>query len=157
LDALQPTGVNTLILDANNLLPALGAAAEINSILPVQALESGAFVNLATVVSPLSSSRYGTNILKASLRRADGSVSVVEVKQGGLEVLPLPIGQVTDLVLQPQHRADIGQGAGKKISMQVGGSALGLVLDGRGRPLDLISDEVRRRSLIKKWLWTLGG
>jgi flagellar biosynthesis/type III secretory pathway ATPase len=72
-------------------------------------------------------------------------------------VLPLPIGQDTDLVLQPQHRADIGQGAGKKISMQVGGSALGLVLDGRGRPLDLISDEVRRRSLIKKWLWTLGG
>jgi hypothetical protein len=157
LDALQPVGISTLILDQNNLLPALGAAAEVNSILPVQALETGAFVNLATLIAPLSSARYGVNILKASLRRPDGSISVAELKQGGFEVLPLRIGEVADLVLQPRHRANIGHGAGRKISMKVGGSALGIVLDGRGRPLVLTSDEVRRRDLIKKWLWTLGG
>jgi len=154
LDALQPTGVSTIILDQNNLLPALGATADINSILPVQALETGAFVNLATLVSPLSTARYGTSILKASLRRADGSLSTTEVKQGGFEVLPLGIGETADLNLQPLRRANIGHGAGKKISMK---SALGIVLDGRGRPLELTSDEVRRRELIKKWLWTLGG
>ena len=157
LDALQPTGITTIILDQNNLLPALGAAAEINSILPVQALESGAFTNLATVVAPLSSTRYGNNILKASLRKADGSVSTAEVKQGGFEVLPLKIGQAGDLSLQPLHRSDIGRGAGKKVTMKVNGSALGIVLDGRGRPLTLPADDVRRRELIKKWLWTLGG
>ncbi len=157
LDALQPVGISTLILDQNNLLPALGAAAEVNSILPVQALETGAFVNLATLVAPLSSARYGVSILKASLRRPDGSVSVAELKQGGFEALPLRIGEVADLVLQPRHRANIGHGAGRKISMKVGGSALGIVLDGRGRPLVLTSDEIRRRDLIKKWLWTLGG
>jgi len=157
LDALQPTGISTLILDQNNLLPALGTAAEINSILPVQALESGAFVNLATVVSPLSSARTGSGILKASIKRADGSVSTTELKQGGFEVLPLKAGQVADLNLQPQHRANIGYGPGRKISMKVGGSALGIVLDGRGRPLDLMSDDIRRKELIKKWLLTVGG
>ena len=157
LDALQPTGISTIILDQNNLLPALGAAAEINSILPVQALESGAFVNLATLVSPLSNARYGTSILQARLKHADGSVSTAELKEGGFEVLPLGIGQVADLSLVPLKRTDIGIGAGKKVSMKVGGSALGIVLDGRGRPLDLTSDDVRRRELIKKWLWTLGG
>ena len=157
LDAFQPTGVTTIILDKNNLLPALGATADINSILPVQALESGAFVNLATVVSPVSSARYGTSILKASLRRADGSVSTEEVKQGGFKLLPLRIGETADLSLQPLRRANIGRGAGKRISRKVDGSALGIVLDGRGRPLDLTSDDVRRRELIKKWLWTLGG
>ncbi len=157
LDALQPTGINTIILDQNNLLPALGAAADISGILPVQALETGAFVNLATVVSPLSTARYGTSILKASLHRADGSVSTSEVKQGGLEVLPLRIGEAAELKLQPIRRTDIGRGAGKKVTMKVGGSALGVVLDGRGRPLELTSDDVRRQELIKKWLWTLGG
>ena len=157
LDALQPTGVTSVILDKNALLPALGAAAEINSILPVQALESGAFTNLATVVSPISSARYGTSILKATLRRADGSVSEEEVKQGGFKVLPLHSGESAELILQPLHRANIGRGAGRKIKTKVGGSALGIVLDGRGRPLDLTSDDVRRRELIKKWLWTLGG
>jgi hypothetical protein len=41
--------------------------------------------------------------------------------------------------------------------MQVTGGALGIVFDGRGRPLDMPSDPVRRRELIKKWNWTLGG
>ncbi len=157
LDAIQPTGINTIILDQNNLLSALGAAATVNTILPVQALETGAFSNLATVISPLSTARYGTPILKASLRRPDGSISSVEVKQGGFEVLPLKLGEVGDLNLQPQHRADIGIGPGKKISMKVGGSSLGIVIDGRGRPLEFTADNVRRRDLIKKWLWSLGG
>ncbi len=157
LDALQPAGVTTIILDKNNLLPALGTTADINSLLPVQTLETGAFVNLATVIAPVSSARYGTNILKASLHRADGSISTEEVKQGGFKVIPLRIGETADLNVQPLRRANIGLGAGKKLSTKVGGSALGIVLDGRGRPLDLTSDEVRRRELIKKWLWTLGG
>lgn len=157
LDALQPTGVTTLILDKNNLLPALGTTADINSLLPVQALETGAFVNLATVIAPVSSVRYGTSILKASLRRADGSMSTEEVKQGGFKVIPLRAGETADLNIQPIRRADIGLGAGKKLSTKVNGSALGIVLDGRGRPLDLTSDDVRRRELIKKWLWALGG
>ncbi len=157
LDALQPAGVTTVILDKNNLLPALGTTADVNTLLPVQALETGAFVNLATVIAPVSSAKYGTSILKASLRRADGSVSTEEVKQGGFKVIPLRIGEAADLNLQPLKRADVGLGAGKKISTKVGGSALGIVLDGRGRPLDLTSDDIRRRELIKKWLWTLGG
>jgi len=41
LDAVQPTGLTTIILDKNDLLPLLGAAAKRNSILPVQVLESG--------------------------------------------------------------------------------------------------------------------
>ncbi len=157
LDALQPVGITAFILDKNALLPALGAAAEINSLLPVQALESGSFTNLATVISPLSSARYGTSILKATLRRSDGSVSEEEVKQGNFKVLPLHSGETAELILQPLHRANIGRGAGRKIKTKVGGSALGIVLDGRGRPLDLPSDNVRRRELIKKWLWILGG
>lgn len=157
LDALQPVGVNTLILDQHNLLPILGATAEVNSILPIHVLESGAFINLATVVSPLSNARYGSGILKAHLRRADGTVSSIDLKQGGFEILPLPLRETAELVLQPHRKTDIGRGPGKKLSMKVGGSALGIVLDGRGRPLDLTSDEVRRQELIKKWLWTLGG
>lgn len=157
LDALQPVGISTLILDQNNLLPALGAAASVNSILPIQALETGAFSNLATVVAPISPVRYGSTILTASLRRADGSVNSVDVKQGGFEVLPLKLGEVGDLNLQPRNRADIGKGTGKKVAMKVGGSALGIVIDGRGRPLSMTSDNVRRRDLIKKWLWSLGG
>ena len=43
LDAIQPVGVSTIILDRNNLLPMLGAGSVGNTLLPVQILEFGAF------------------------------------------------------------------------------------------------------------------
>ncbi len=157
LDSLQPMGVTTLILDQNALLPMLGAAAEVTSILPVHVLESGAFVNMATVVSLTGPAVHGATVLTARLVRDDGSESRADVKSGSLEVLPLPSGQTARLHLRPRRRTDVGAGPGRGLTVQVVGGVLGVVIDARGRPLTLPGDPVRRRELMKKWLWTLGG
>jgi hypothetical protein len=159
LDAIQPVGITTVILDQNNLLPALGAAASRNSILPIQVLESGAFLGLATVVAPYATAHFGAPILNLRLIYPNGNESRMEVKQGALEILPLPVGQSGRLYLQPFPNTDVGFGPGttRENGIPVTGTALGLVIDARGRPLRLPADGVRRRELIKKWLWTLGG
>jgi len=159
LDAIQPVGITNLILDQNNLLPGLGTAATRNSILSIQVLESGAFLGLATVVSPYVNARLGTPILNARLQLQNGNESRLEVKQGALELMPLPIGQTGRLYLQPYHHADLGFGPGltRDAGVAVTGTALGVVIDARGRPLRLPADQAKRREMIKKWLWTLGG
>jgi hypothetical protein len=157
LDALQPVGITSIILDQNNLLPLLGAAAESNHLLPVQILESGAFMSLGTIVSVISSASHGTPVIRARLTYEDGSDARAEVKFGGLELLPLNTGQTARLTLQPLHRSDIGNGPGRTAAVQVAGGAMGVVIDARGRPLALPEDPVRRRELFKKWLWTVGG
>jgi len=157
LDAFQPIGVTTVILDQNNLLPLLGAAAAQNSILPVQALESGAFLSVGTVVSPVVSASYGVPILRAKLTYENGSEAQVELKYGSIETLPLASGEACTLNVQCLRGANIGFGAGRGGNFPVSGGALGVVFDGRGRPLDLPTAAGRRRELIKKWSWTLGG
>jgi hypothetical protein len=159
LDAIQPMGITTIIVDQNGILPAMGAAAARLPILPVHVLESMAFRYLATVVSPLTNTRLGMPILRARLIYQDGNETRVEVKQGALEVLPLSPGQIGRLYLQPSHNVDIGLGPGRTRNdgFPVSGTVLGVVIDARGRPLRLPSDSVRRREIIKKWLWTLGG
>ncbi|MGB8213503.1 MAG: glutamate mutase L [Anaerolineales bacterium] len=160
LDAIQPVGITTMILDQNNLMPALGAAASRNSILPIQILESGAFLGLATVVAPYTSARPGMPILNGRLVYQNGNESLLEIKQGALEVFPLPIGQSGRLYLYPLRHTDIGFGLGRSTNeggIPVTGTALGVVVDARGRPLRIPSDASRRRDNIKKWLWTLGG
>jgi len=157
LDALQPVGITSIILDQNNLLPLLGAAAEANHLLPVQVLESGAFMSLGTIVSVISPASYGTPVLKARLTYEDESDARAEVKFGGLEILPLGMGQTARLTLQPLHRSDIGNGPGRTAAIQVAGGVMGVVIDARGRPLALPEDPVRRRELFKKWLWSVGG
>lgn len=157
LDALQPVGITSIILDQNNLLPLLGAASESNHLLPVQVLESGAFMSLGTIVSVISPATYGTPVIKARLTYEDGSDARAEVKFGGLEILPLGMGQTARLTLQPLHRSDIGNGVGRNATIQVAGGVMGVVIDARGRPLSLPEDSVRRRELFKKWLWSVGG
>ena len=159
LDAIQPVGITTVILDQNFLLPALGAAAIRNSILPIQILESGAFLGLATVVAPYVNARLGTPVLNARLTNRNGNENRVEVKQGALEIMPLPVGQSGRLYLEPLNHAELGLGARppREDGIPVNGTALGVVIDARGRPLRLPAEDARRRDLIKKWLWTLGG
>lgn len=158
LDSIQPTGISTIILDRNNLLPLLGAASVTNSILPVQILESGAFQSLGTVVSVVANTNsIGALIARARLTYDNGTETLADVKFGNLEVLPLPQGQTAKLSLQPQRGVNVGFGAGRGGSVPVSGGTMGVVLDGRGRPLILSEDAGRRRDNIKKWLWTVGG
>lgn len=157
LDSIQPVGVTTIIIDQNNLLPLLGAAASQNNLLPVQVLESGAFLSVGTVISPVVSANYGTPILKAKLVYENGAEARVELKYGTIETLPLANGETGTLTIQGLRGADVGFGSGRSGTIPVSGGALGVVFDGRGRPLELPSDAVRRRELIKKWNWTLGG
>jgi hypothetical protein len=157
LDAIQPVGIMPVLLDQNNLLPLLGAASTRNHYLPVQVIESGAFIGLGTIVSVIASANYGDQVLRGKLTYSDGTEARVEVKFGGLEILPLPSGQTARLSLQPLHRADAGLGPGRSGVVPVTGGALGVVIDARGRPLQLPNDPVRRRELIKKWVYTVGG
>jgi hypothetical protein len=157
LDALEPTGATTIILDQNNLLPLLGAAAERNALLPVQVLESGAFLSMGTVIAPVVQAPYGTPVLRARLAYEDGTEAQCEVKFGSIEILPLVSGQAGRLTLQPASRADVGFGPGRSGTLTVSGGGTGVVFDGRGRPLILPTDPVRRRELIKNWYWVLGG
>jgi hypothetical protein len=157
LDGVQPTGVTTIVLDQNHIAPALGAAAAVNSTLAVQVLETSTLHNLGTVISPVGNARFGTPVLRVRITYEDGREVPVEVKQGSIEVLPLPAGQSAKLNLTPLQRYDVGMGgAGRSGGLRVVGGALGVVIDARGRPLKMPEDPARRRELIRKWRSTLG-
>ena len=157
LDAIQPVGIMPILIDQNNLLPLLGVAAVRNNYLPVQVIDSGAFIGLGTIISVVASANYGEQILRVKMTYGDGTDARVDVKFGGLEILPLSSGQSARLSLQPLQRADVGFGPGRGGSITVTGGAMGVVIDARGRPLKFPSDPVRRRELIKKWYYTVGG
>ncbi len=157
LDGLQPSGITTLALDQNNILSMLGAAAEINSLLPIQVINSGALSYLATVISPVSNANYGTPVLKLKLTREDGSQAENQIKMGQLQVLPLEAGQTARLQLRPMGRTDVGLGPGRAGELDVIGSSLGVVIDARGRPLRLPQEADKRRDLMRRWQTTLGG
>ncbi len=158
LDSLQPTGVTTFVLDPYGLTTALGAAAPANSMLPVQVVESNAYLNLGTVISPLSNAKYGTPILRVKVEYEIGEPVSLDVRQGGITMLPIQPGQSARIHLQPLRALTIDPA--RKVntrSFKILGGACGAVIDARGRPLLLPADAARRRDMFKKWTLSLGG
>lgn len=158
LDGLEPVGISTIILDQNNITSALGVAAEVNSIVPVQLFESGAYTNLGTVITPICRVRYGTPVCRIRIMEEGAAQSTFDIKYGALQMIHVPRGKLTQLQVEPLHGADVGFGRpGRGGTIRVSGGLLGVVVDARGRPLRLPDDEEKRLDLVKKWLAALGG
>jgi hypothetical protein len=157
LDGVQPTGVTTLVLDKNHIAPSLGAVSAVNPLVVVQVLESNTFLTMGTVISPVGDARPGTPILRVRMAYDGGGETTLDVKQGTVEMLQLPLGKAAQLHLQPLHRSDVGMGGpGRGGRLRVVGGTLGVIVDGRGRPLQLPGDPGRRMEMINKWRWMLG-
>jgi hypothetical protein len=156
LDALEPTGIQRIILDKNNLASGLGAAAGITPSLVSQLLlDPTAFLNLGFVISPISKAREGTSVLRVRIQYEAGHENVLEVQQGEITSVPLPIGQKGRIFLDPLHRANIGFGPGKSSSLQVVGGPFGVIIDARGRPIRFAQPGEKRHNQIRKWQMAL--
>jgi hypothetical protein len=159
LDALQPIGITTLVLDRHGLAPLLGSAAAIKPLAVVETLDNRGLVNLATVVTPVAGrARRGDTILKVRVMYDDDRTLNMEVHYGDIEMLPLLPGRQAVLELQPLRRFDVGLGGpGKGGKRRVNGGLAGLIIDARGRPLRLSSNPEQRQEQVLRWQRDVGG
>jgi hypothetical protein len=158
LDGLEPVGISTVFLDFNRAAPALGAVAGLKPLAATSALESGSLVPLGTVISPMGRARPGDPVLRMHIAYDDGGELDVEAHYGELEIWPLLPGQTATLNIRPNRRFDVGLGSpGKGGTVQAIGGRVGLVVDARGRPLELPSDPDERRRRLNGWIWDVGG
>ena len=157
LDALEPVGVSTILLDRDQVVPALGAMATIKPLAAAAALDGDALMPLGTVITPVGRGRRGEVVMRMRVTYEDGSVLDIEPKYGQLEVCPLAAGQRATLNLRVNRRFDIGLGPGRGGKVEVIGGLVGLVIDARGRPLILPQDPDKRRRHLRRWFWDLGG
>ena len=157
LDALQPIGICTLVADALGLTEVLGAVGAVQPIAAAQVLEHDGLVTLGSLVCPVGTAREGEAVLRAKLTYANKQVLNLDVTYGSIEVIPLPAGQKATLELRPSRQFDIGWGRkGRGAVAEVDGGALGIIIDARGRPLQVPSGTEERHRLLQKWRWDIG-
>jgi hypothetical protein len=157
LDALEPVGVSQIVLDDAGIATALGAIAGAQPLAAAEVVEHDAFLNLGTVVSPLGTARAGEVALRVNVCYADGQEVQEEVNYGSIVVIPLGPGERATLELRPARRFDLGLGEpGRGVTAEAEGGILGLIIDARGRPLELPADGEGRRELVGEWMESLG-
>ncbi|HZC67793.1 MAG TPA: hypothetical protein VE201_04165, partial [Nitrospirales bacterium] len=66
-------------------------------------------------------------------------------------LLPLAVGEEATVAMTPARSVDLGAGKGMPVERRVRGGVVGVVLDGRGRPLQLPTKTEERVGALKQW------
>jgi hypothetical protein len=144
------------------LIPACGALAFNDAEAALALFERDLLRNvpLATCVVALGGGRPGETAVEAELKEVGGETRRVVVQHGQIGRLALAPGRGGTLMVQPADGVRIGSNpAGKQALSNPGeirGSALGVIIDARGRPLRLPDDPLTRQERLWDWLVALG-
>ncbi len=156
LDALQPGGIVQFCLDRAFLMPHLGILASVHPSIASQVFWDDCVLPLGTAVAPLCRPREGQYLAQVRLRLQDGRLLCDEQVVGGrLRRIALAAGEEAWVEVTPVRGVDVGEGPGRRVFRKVRGGEVGLVLDGRGRPLDLPPDRAKARLLLHEWFRAL--
>lgn len=155
LDAIQPRGVTSLVLDRTMLVSQLGAVATIAPIAAVQVNENDAVTyRLGTCVVPYGQMTPGQVAVRVGVEYSNGRQQEIDVMAGTIRVIPLSMQEQALLTLFPAPRVDVGLGPGERAraAEEIDGGLVGLIIDARGRPLLMSPDETERQARIRQWM-----
>jgi len=151
LDSLQPEGVTGLYVDSVFMMPHLGVLAELEPEVALQVFETDCIVPLGTAVAPKARPRVGQRLARIDITMPDGSTRHETINGGELKLIPLGSGQKAGLEMTPSRGVDVGAGPGRRVSSEAVGGRVGLVLDGRGRPIVFPQSPQARREAVAAW------
>jgi uncharacterized protein (TIGR01319 family) len=152
VDAYQPLGVTTLAVDSIFMMPHLGVLSTVNEQAATEVFVKDCLVYLGTCVAPIGQGKDGERCLEYTItfegnRRAESGTLAF----GELRLIPLTLTEQANIELRPAKGINAGEGKGNASTRPVQGGVVGLLLDGRGRPLQLPTDQQARVAALTRW------
>lgn len=149
IDAFEPEGVTRLAKDSIFMMPHLGVLAQVHPKAAMEVFARDCLIYLGTCVAPKGTGKLGQVCCRYRFTR--GIEQSGELRLGDLLRLPLGPGETATLLLQPARGFNVGAGTGKPLETEVHGGTVGVILDGRGRPLTLPNDRRTCQNLVQRW------
>lgn len=155
IDAFEPEGITRLAKDSIFMMPHLGVLAQVHPQAAMDVFERDCLVYLGTCIAPAGLAHDGEVCLRYRIQ-GGGLDERGELAFGDWKRLPLPADRTAVVTLEPARRFNVGAGPGVALEREVRGGEVGIVLDGRGRPLRLPSDPVESRRKVRRWNSAIG-
>ena len=151
MDAYQPEGVTMLAVDSIFMMPQLGVLSTVHPEAAAQVFDRDCLIRLGTCIAPVGQGKEGEPCLTIEYNGKSETFRVGEIR-----VLPMGVGETLEAVLKPSRGFDVGAGRGRTCEARLEGGVVGIIVDARGRPLQLPSDDALRRHKLIEWLTALG-
>lgn len=150
-DGFQPEGVTRVFQDSVFMMPHLGVLSSVYQEAAWQIFDKDCLLRLGTVVAPRGTGDIGKKAMSVNMEMPDGSTRKENLNFGDIKLIKLLERQEARAVIDPHGRLDVGAGEGQKLETTLHGGVVGIILDARGRPLNLPYNEEYRNRMILKW------
>ncbi|HEY3269089.1 MAG TPA: glutamate mutase L [Armatimonadota bacterium] len=152
LDAYQPQGITMLAVDSIFMMPQLGILSTVHPAAAAQVFERDCLIKLGDSICAVGPGGTSGTAFSVSVNGED-----ISVQAGELKVVPLGLGETRVVTVHPGRGWNVGAGKNKALeNVTVEGGIVGLVLDGRGRPIALPPAGPQRTAKLTEWLKALG-
>ena len=158
IDSFMPEGITQLAVDSIFMMPQLGVLANIdkknlgeearNAALEV--FHKDCLIRLGTCITPIGKVKNESTLLTIKLTFSNGEKIKKELKRNELHRIKADYEEVTAELI-PHKKMDIGSGLGERIKTTIYGGLVGIILDGRDRPISIPNDPRERLSSLKNW------
>jgi uncharacterized protein (TIGR01319 family) len=152
IDGFLPEGVTRLAVDSIFMMPQLGVLSTVHEKAATEVFDKDCLIRLGTCLAPVGQGRPGSPCLKVSI----GGGEEVEVNFGEMRLLPLTVGEKAEAVMTPARGFDMGEGRGRRVTRDIEGGVVGVIVDARGRPLLLPESQHERARKLSEWEEALG-
>jgi len=155
IDGFLPEGVTKLAQDSVFMMPHLGVLSTVHPTAALEIFEKDCLVRIGTCLAPRGTVTEGADAFKLKGTMPDGSRVEKSLKSGEMDRISLEEGKIASVEIEPAKELDIGAGPGNKLTVEVEGGVVGMILDARGRPLALPQDDKERRRRLLQWFSVL--
>ena len=107
-------------------------------------------IRLGTCVTPVGKAKTNSKMADVTLTFGDGSVKEIEINEGSLEMMEHPYEEVK-VHIKPSRGINVGAGKGEELESVIYGGVVGLIFDGRNRPITLSKESDQRIDSLLSW------
>lgn len=152
VDAYEPLGFTHLSVDSIFMMPHLGVLSTVDEKAATDVFVRDCMIYLGTCVAPIGQGKDGDRCAEYTITfEGNRAPETGTLTFGDLRLLPLANGEQAKAEIRPAKHVDVGEGKGVPVSRTVRGGVVGLLLDGRGRPLQIPTDPRARLAALTKW------
>ncbi len=150
VDAFEPEGCTNLAKDSIFMMPHLGVLSAVHPEAAAQVFERDCLIYLGTCIAAKGLGKEGKPCFSWTL---EGDIeSSGTCNFGDIELIEMTPDQRATITCDPARGFDLGAGNGKKITHELRGGTVGLILDARGRPLGLPKERQQCQQTISRWV-----
>ena len=157
IDGFQVEGITKLFQDSVFMIPHLGVLSTVHRKAALEIFEKDCLVRLGTCIAfsgKMTEMDYGKEVANINIKMPDGEIIEKKIEYGTIQRINLKEGETAEIDGRVSNPLSLSskKGTSRKIEAKVEGGGVGILIDARGRPIDIPQDDDLRRKKIREWL-----